>query len=144
MAYLLPSFKAVSIIFSFAAVGTGLQALIDPHGFSKSFGLPIVSSSASQLKPSKNGTPSSITNFADSYICLMGVRQLGTGILLMIFNYQHKYIEAATVLAVIGVLVAGTDGLFLARAGDRKGGLFHAGPGLAIAALAGAVLYHHA
>ncbi|SMQ56095.1 unnamed protein product [Zymoseptoria tritici ST99CH_3D1] len=141
MAYLLPSFKAVSVIFSFAAVGTGLQALIDPYGFSKSFGLPIVSSTAPQVK---NGMPSSITNFADSYIRLMGVRQLGTGILLMIFNYQHKYIEAATVLAVIGVLVAGTDGLFLARAGDRKAGLFHAGPGLAIAALAGAVLYHHA
>jgi hypothetical protein len=74
----------------------------------------------------------------------MGIRQLGTGITLIVFNYQDKYTEAATVLAIIGVLVAGTDGLFLARAGDVKAGIWHAVPGGLIAALAGAVLRYHA
>ena len=125
---LLTAFKAVSNIFSLAAVGTGLQGIFDPIGFSKTFGLP--------LPPSKSSANSC------AYVSLMGIRQLATGTLLMVFNSQDKYIEAATVLAIIGVLVAGTDGFHLAKAGEVKAGAWHAGPGFAIAGLAGAVLWY--
>lgn len=39
-------------------------------------------------------------------------------------------------LAIVGVLQAGTDGWFLAKGGNVGAGLFHAGPGFGIAALA--------
>lgn len=126
MAYLLPTFKAVSLIFAIAAVGTGVQALVDPVGFSTSFGLPLSKTASDNER---------------SYVSLMGVRQLATGITLLTFAYQGKWREMATLLAILGIVVAGTDGIYLSQAG--KGGLarFHAIPGALIAALAGAVLY---
>lgn len=71
----------------------------------------------------------------------MGVRQLGTGITLLTFAYQGKWTEAATILAIIGIVVAGTDGFFLARAGYGSLGRFHAIPGAEIAALAAAAVH---
>ena len=41
MAYLTLAFKGVSIVFAVAAVTTGVQAMLDPVGFSKSFGIPL-------------------------------------------------------------------------------------------------------
>lgn len=76
-----------------------------------------------------------------SYVSVMSVRQLGTGIILLIFAYQGKWTEAATILAVIGILVAGTDGIYLARAGPRGPAIFHAVPGGLISALAAGVIY---
>lgn len=132
MAWLLPTFQAVSIIFAISAVITGMQALVNPVGFSKSFGL----ASDSKSKHSDS--------LSKSYISLMGVRQLSTGIILLTFALQNKRTEMATILAIIGVLVAGTDGIFLALGATKSAGLFHAVPGAAIAALAGTVLYSHA
>ena len=72
----------------------------------------------------------------------MGIRQLATGIILLTFAYQSKWVEAATILAIIGIVVAGTDGIYLARGGGgSKAGLFHAIPGALIAALACGVIY---
>ncbi|DBA86180.1 hypothetical protein WJX77_005830 [Trebouxia sp. C0004] len=71
----------------------------------------------------------------------MGVRQLATGIILLIFAQQNKWTEMATILAIIGVVVAGTDGVYLSRAGAGNLGRFHAIPGALIAALAGGVIY---
>jgi hypothetical protein len=76
-----------------------------------------------------------------SYISLMGVRQFATGIILLTFAYQKKWTEVATILAVIGIIVAGTDGIHLSRAGHRRLGRFHAVPGALIAALAGGFIY---
>ena len=80
------------------------------------------------------------SSVASSYIGLMGVRQLGTGITLLVFAYQNKWAEIATILAIIGILVAGTDGIYLARSGATKAALFHAIPGALIAVLAAATL----
>ena len=71
----------------------------------------------------------------------MGVRQLATGTILLTFAYQNKWAEMATILAIIGILVAGTDGVYLARAGKTAQAKVHAVPGALIAALAGAVVY---
>lgn len=61
------------------------------------------------------------------------------------FAYQGKWAEAATILSIIGVVVAGTDGWYIANVGGSVGGgLFHAGPGAAIAALAAAFLWAEA
>ena len=150
MAYLLPIFKAVSIIFAVSAVATGSQAVLDPIGFSEGFGLVLVPETSDSVKSLLNnkdairsGTTATLHNhrhLAMSYISLMGVRQLATGIILLTFAYQNKWAEIAIILAVIGVVVAGTDGLYLSRAGDWELGLFHAIPGVLIAALA-AVAY---
>ena len=48
--------------------------------------------------------------------------------------------EMATILAIIGIVVAGTDGIYLARAGLKGKGIFHAIPGALISALAWGVL----
>jgi hypothetical protein len=142
MPILLSAFTAVSWMFSLAAIATGLQAVIDPLGFSTSFGLPIKALNSTKRTSNRDVDESLAPESAISYVSLMGIRQLGTGILLLVFNYQGKHIEASTVLAIVGVLVAGTDGLFLARGGNKRAGLWHAVPGLAIAGLASAVLYY--
>lgn len=46
----------------------------------------------------------------------------------------------ATILSVLGFLVAGMDGLVLWRAGKRSEGVFHAVPGGLIAGLSCAVV----
>jgi hypothetical protein len=145
MAYLLPIFKTVSLIFAVSAVATGAQAIIDPIGFSKGFGLalsPKMTDSVGSLTDKKDEVTSktaildSHRSLTMSYISLMGIRQLATGIILLVFAYQDKWTEMATILAIIGILVAGTDGIYLSRAGARKEARFHAIPGALIAALA--------
>ena len=136
MDYVLFAFQAVSLIFAASAVATGAQAVLNPISFSKLFGLPL-NTAAVKDQHSQRG-------LAMSYVSLMGVRQLGTGLILLLFAYQRKWVEAATILAIIGLLVAGTDGAVLYRAGHRRAGLQHAIPGALIAALAGAVVYSSA
>ncbi|KAJ1333177.1 DUF4267 domain-containing protein [Microdochium nivale] len=72
----------------------------------------------------------------------MGIRQLATGVILSTFAWRGKWDEMASILATIGVLVAGTDGYFLAAfAGRRDLGVFHALPGGLIALLSGLFLW---
>ncbi|CAJ2504735.1 Uu.00g121290.m01.CDS01 [Anthostomella pinea] len=152
MDYIVPTFKWVSVTFAFLAVGTGAQAVIDPVGFSKTFGLSLEPTSLpkdddngarGKTNGSKNGSRSDqqYRSLAESYASLMGVRQLGTGIILLTFAYQGKWTETATIMAIIGVLVAGTDGIFLARAGYGSLGRWHAIPGAGMAALGAAAVY---
>lgn len=145
MDYILPTFKAVSLIFAIAAVATGARATIYPNNFSISFGLPLRTDTATSVKGSGMSKPTSMPlhgrDPAYSYIALMGVRQLATGLTLITFAYQDKWTEIAAILSIIGILVAGTDGFHLARAGAKRQGLFHAIPGALIAILAGSVLY---
>ena len=47
----------------------------------------------------------------------------------------------ATILSILGVVVAGTDGTYLARSGERGRAVFHAVPGALIAILAGLVIF---
>ncbi|KAJ4355443.1 uncharacterized protein N0V89_003459 [Didymosphaeria variabile] len=122
--------KAVTLIFALASLSTGLQAITSPITFATTFGIP--------LPPSpKHENPATTT----SYISLLGARQLATGITLLVFAYQGKWVETATILSIIGVVVAGMDGYHIARRGSSGGGLFHAVPGALIAGLAAAVLY---
>ena len=151
--YLLLVFKLVSVIFALSAVVTGVQSVVDPVGFSNFFGLPVpppvtlaVSSDADpaevvRLRAAVTGLLDDQRALTMSYISLMGVRQLATGIILLTFAYQHKWTEAAVILAIIGTLVAGTDGIYLYSAGHTQLGQFHAIPGAVIAALAAAVIY---
>ncbi|KAJ3247408.1 hypothetical protein HDU78_004382 [Chytriomyces hyalinus] len=162
MTSILSAFKAVSLIFAAAAVGTGLHAIADPVGFSKSFGLPIsppATPDSGTLK--KDAVTGNLINTKDgstakeeaavssyrqrrvamSYVSLMGVRQLATGTILLTFAYQGKWTEMATILAIIGILVAGTDGIYLSRDGAKKLGQFHALPGALISALACAFIW---
>ncbi|MCJ1317560.1 hypothetical protein MMC15_002885 [Xylographa vitiligo] len=150
-AYLLPTFKTVSVTFALSAVATGVQAIVDPVGFSKFFGLA--------LRPTSTDPVGSLVDDADaatvrttatvreeraltmSYVSLMGVRQLAMGIVLLTFACQNKWTEVATVLAIVGIVVAGTDGMYLSRAGGRQVGQFHAIPGALIAALACGVIW---
>jgi hypothetical protein len=139
MNWVLPIFKAVNIIFAISAVGTGVQAIADSRGFSESFGIPI-SNPVSQTSSIKNGVEIDATPAA-SYVALMGARQLGTGLTLLVFAFQRKWVESATILLIIGIIVAGTDGLYLARSGASGKARFHAIPGALIALLAGAVVF---
>ncbi|KAF2431480.1 hypothetical protein EJ08DRAFT_610426 [Tothia fuscella] len=140
MNYILPTFKIISIIFALSAVVTGIQSILDPIGFSQFFGLPITppknapnkSTSKSTTTPSRSPDD----NITLSYVSLMGVRQLATGITLLIFAHQNKWTEMATILIILGLLVAGTDGFYLSRSGARGAGIFHAIPGALIALLA--------
>ena len=151
MPYLLPAFKAVSIIFAVSAVATGVRAIVDPVGFTKSFGIPIDTTAATQPPPrdasAQIATSQAGVNLRSShelskaYVSLMGVRQLGTGLTLLLFAYQQKWRESATILSTIGLVVAGTDGYYLTRFGAPGLGRFHAIPGALIAVLAGVVLY---
>ena len=142
MDFLLPAFKIVSVIFAILAIITGTQAVVDPIGFSCSFGIPI------KAVQDKNGPKPTLNLHAHkhnsdpttSYVSLMGVRQLATGITLLTFAYQEKWTEMATILTILGTIVAGTDGYYLSRFGTRSQGLFHAVPGTLIALLAGAVI----
>jgi len=147
MDYLLPTFKAVSVIFAVSAVGTGAQAILAPVGFSKMFGLPVTSKPNSPSTKEHPINPaasvSHLQSTTTSYISLLGIRQLSTGLILLTFAYQDKWVESATILAIIGVLVAGTDGIYLARSGARSEGRWHAIPGALIAALAAAVVYYN-
>lgn len=150
MFYLLPIFKAVSVIFAISAVATGAQAILDPLGFSKGFGLALSSTTADSVgsRTDNEDTVTSKTaailrhqrSLTMSYVSLMGVRQLATGIILLTFAYQNKWTEMATILAIIGIVVAGTDGIYLSRAGRKELGIFHAVPGALIAALAYGIL----
>ena len=146
---LLPAFKTVSVMFAVSAVVTGIQAITNPVGFSRFFGLPL---DATSINPAvflqdyddiKKATAAfhSHQGLTKSYISLMGVRQLATGMTLLTFAYQNKWTEMATILAIIGIIVAGTDGIYLSRAGQKNLGRMHAIPGAVIAALAGAVIY---
>jgi len=144
MDYLLPTFKTVSVMFAISAVATGAQAVVDPVGFSRFFGLPLTVTNSDD-NGADTSRPTNILHYDRcltlSYVSLMGVRQLATGIVLLIFAHQNKWTEMATILAIIGIVVAGTDGMYLSRAGARKLGRFHAIPGALIAALAGGVIY---
>lgn len=119
---LLLVFKGVSIIFATASVFTGTQALLDPIAFSKTFGISI---------PKDHDTP-----LLRSYITLMATRQLATGISILLLAKQGYFIAIAYILMIAGVVVAGTDGVFIAKNGSRRMGIVHAGPGFAIASLA--------
>lgn len=152
MDYLVPIHKAVTIIFAVSAVVTGGRGIVDPAEFAKSFGLSsdIAASESVQILNDDAGPGTSARataalhrqyNLTMSYVSLMGVRQLATGIILLTFAYQEKWTETATILAIIGILVAGTDGIYLLRAGKGGLGRLHAIPGAAIATLATAVLY---
>lgn len=139
MDYILPIFKVVSVTFACLAAATGAHALWNPIGFAASFGMP--------LQPfSKNYEVNINPNLlagktVASYVSLMGVRQLATGITLLAFASQGKWTEMATILVILGLIVATIDGFFLCRSGAGAKGLFHAFPGALIALLAGAVLY---
>ena len=143
MAFLLSTFQVVSIIFAIAAVDTGAQALVDPVGFSISFGLPVALNTRTVDAVTSRPTAvlHSHRSLTMSYISLLGVRQLATGLILLTFACQNKWTEMATILAIIGVIVAGTDGIFLSRFGAQNLGRLHAIPGALIAALAGGVIY---
>lgn len=140
MGSLLPAFKFVSLTFATTAVITGIQAILDPAKFSRSFGIPISRSEGKTPSTTKAGkarpTVPSSDNDGAAYVALMGVRQLATGMTLFTFAYEQKWTEMATILAILGFVVAGTDGIYLARSGDKNKAAFHAVPGALIAILA--------
>jgi hypothetical protein len=146
MNFLLPTFKMVSVAFASSAIVTGTQAILDPIGFSRSFGLPITI-----VKDADKSKSTAISHFYKpngnpimSYVSLMGVRQLATGITLLTFACQKKWTEMATILTILGIIVAGTDGFYLSRSGARNVAKLHAIPGALIALLAGAVILTNA
>lgn len=152
MDYLLPTFIMVSVVFAIAALFTGAQAIVDPVGFSRSFGLPLSTTRIDFTEPAidQDGASSKAAAISHydrsltmSYVSLMGVRQLATGIILLTFALRSKWTEMATVLLIIGIIVAGTDGIYLSRAGAKGLGQLHAIPGALIAALAAGVLFLH-
>jgi len=127
---LLLVFKGVSIIFATASVFTGTQALLDPIAFSKTFGISI---------PKDHDTP-----LLRSYVTLMATRQLATGISILLLAKQGHFIAIAYILMIAGAVVAGTDGVFIAKNGSRRMGIVHAGPGFAIASLAALTIWQEA
>ena len=127
---LLLVFKGVSIIFATASVFTGTQALLDPIAFSKTFGISI---------PKDHDTP-----LLRSYVTLMATRQLATGISILLLAKQGHFIAIAYILMIAGAVVAGTDGVFIAKNGSRKMGIVHAGPGFVIASIAALVVWQEA
>lgn len=142
MNILLPAFKIVSVVFAGSAIVTGMQAIIDPVGFSRSFGIPFPIVTGEDDTKSQTITRSSKQNNdpAISYVSLMGVRQLATGIILFIFAWQRKWTDMATILSILGIVVAGTDGFYLSRTGARNLAKLHAVPGGLIALLASTIL----
>jgi hypothetical protein len=124
---LLLLFKGVSLIFATASVFTGTQALLDPIAFSTTFGITI---------PKQLDTP-----LLRSYVTLMAARQLATGISILLLAKQGHFIAIAYILMVAGIVVAGTDGVFIAKNGSRKMGVVHAGPGFVIASLAALTIW---
>lgn len=138
---LLLAFKAVSLTFSCLAMITGLQGLLLPVSFSKSFGISIPANPSNSPSPSKpKSSHIEITDAALSYVSLMGIRQFTTGLTLLLFASQGKWLEMATILSILGFVVAGTDGFFLWTAGMKREGIFHALPGALIAILSCAVV----
>jgi hypothetical protein len=137
MSTLLVVFKLVAVIFTVLCIFTGAHAIVDPAGFSVQFGIPLPRPEPSTPKAS---TFPAVTT---AYITLLGARQLGTGFTLLAFISQGKWGEAATILSVIGVVVAGMDGLYIARSGTGRlgAGIFHALPGGLIALLAACALF---
>lgn len=123
-------FKGISLIFATATVFTGAQALLDPIAFSKTFGISI---------PKQHDTP-----LLRSYITLMAIRQLATGISILLLARQGHFLAIAYILMVAGFVVAGTDGVFIAKNGSRKMGIVHAGPGFVIASIAALVIWQEA
>jgi hypothetical protein len=123
-------FKGISLIFATASVFTGAQALLDPIAFSKTFGISV---------PKQHDTP-----LLRSYITLMATRQLATGVSILLLARQGRFIAIAYILMVAGFVVAGTDGVFIAKMGSRKMGVVHAGPGFVIAAIAALVIWQEA
>ena len=134
MTYLLPTFQTVSLIFALSAIITGAQAIINPINFSRSFGIPLLAADQSKSQPQYNSNP------LTTYVSLMGIRQLATGLTLLTFAYQGKWTEMATILSILGTVVAGTDGIYLSRSGARNQAMFHAIPGALIALLATATV----
>ncbi|TGO67384.1 hypothetical protein BOTNAR_0043g00160 [Botryotinia narcissicola] len=124
---LLLIFKAISIIFGVSTVITGIQALLNPIAFSKTFGITV---------PKEKDTP-----ILRSYITLMATRQLATGTSVLLLARIGYYISVAYILMVAGIIVAGTDGVFIAKNGSVKMGIVHAGPGFVIAAVAAATIW---
>ncbi|KAE9961677.1 hypothetical protein EG328_002078 [Venturia inaequalis] len=101
---LLLTFKAISVTFSLLAISTGLQALLTPFAFSKSFGIPI-QTLTNPLNPSSSKEKSSTTDVAAAalaYVSLMGIRQFTTGLTLLVFASQGKWTEMATILSILG------------------------------------------
>ena len=141
MNLLLPAFKTVSLTFAIAAVVTGTQAILYPMTFLRSFGLPFTPVKEADKPTSTANLPKD--DPITSYVSLMGVRQLATGMTLLTFAYQRKWTEMATMLTINGILVAGTDGFYLSRSGAGKKGLLHAIPGALIALLSAAVAIIH-
>ncbi|KAK4565653.1 hypothetical protein LTR86_003501 [Recurvomyces mirabilis] len=138
--YLPPVFTATAVIFAVLSIFTGAQGIFDPVGFATSFGLPLDYSNIGKSFTTASGPEKKSQDTTLSYISLMSVRQLFTGIILGVFAYQNKWTEVATMLAVMGFLVAGTDGVFIYHSGKTKGAVFHALPGAVIAGLAIAFL----
>ena len=142
---LIDAFKAGCAIFTVAAVFTGIQAIVNPTAFATSFGIPLHRPPQSPKQAVKFTTSTTQSprydSAASSYVALLGARQLGTGVTLSVFAYQGKWAECATILSIIGVVVAGMDGYHITRNGSLGGALFHAGPRVAIAALAGVVAW---
>ena len=124
---LLHLFKPVALIFATSSVFTGVQALANPIAFSQLFGIHV---------PRDKDTP-----LLRSYITLMATRQLATGITLLLLARKGQWVPVAYVLVVMGIIVAGIDGVLIARNGSWKMGIVHAGPGFAIAAMAAATIY---
>jgi hypothetical protein len=123
-------FKGISLIFAAASVFTGAQALLDPIAFSKTFGISI---------PKQHDTP-----LLRSYVTLMATRQLAMGMSILLLARQGHFIAIAYVLMVAGFIVAGTDGVLIAKMGSRKMGIVHAGPGFVIASIAALVIWQEA
>lgn len=139
MTTLLLTFKIVSLIFATSAIITGVQSIVAPVSFSNFFGLPVekrrkLTSASAAPSPAHESVPNI------SYVSLMGIRQLATGITLFTFAYQGKWQEVATVLCILGSVVATTDGFYLYRSGAKRQGIWHAVPGGLIALLAFSVL----
>lgn len=148
MNLVLSVFKTVSLIFGCSAIVTGLSAIINPLGFSRTFGMPIgpaVVSIDGDVDGTGSGTPGpdkdAFNSPAASYVSLMGARQLATGLTLTVFYYQGRFTECATILSILGIVVAGTDGIYLFRSGAVAQAKFHAIPGALIALLAAATLW---
>lgn len=148
MDYIPTAFKAVSLTFTGLALWTGANGVLRPTSFAEGFGIPIDNASRAAPVPDskKHQRPPSSsaaeTDTTRAYVRLMGVRQLATGVILALFARQGKWDEMATMLVTIGVLVAGTDGLFLARVAGRADlGVFHALPGGMIALLSAVFLW---
>ncbi|KAI8814187.1 hypothetical protein BJ742DRAFT_848930 [Cladochytrium replicatum] len=87
------------------AVVTGIQAV---YSIARSFGI--------QIQPPKphddhvmSGTLIRTQSSASAYVSLMAVRRLATGVLLT-YARQEKWEEIATLLLILGFVVAGTDG----------------------------------